>query len=215
MTESEAGPSTGRESGSGRRASIWERLVAKVTWKRALLACGVVAIIAISVIEWQMDVDYQDQIRRYGFTGVFFISLISNATILFPLPGEVALFAAPGIMGLSGFEVFCLGVVASIGATLGELTAYYAGRWGRAAISEKHQDKYHRVGRGMKRYGSAAIFIFSLTPLPFDLVGIAAGSLRYPRWEFLAYCWAGRLIRELIVVYGGWYGWSSIEGIID
>jgi len=67
----------------------------------------------------------------------------------------------------------------------------------------------------MKRYGSAAIFIFSLTPLPFDLVGIAAGSLRYPRWEFLLYCWAGRMIRELIIVYGGWYGWSSVESLID
>ncbi len=183
----------------------------KLTWQRAVLLLGILIIIAVSVAVWQMDINWNEQVKKYGFAGVFVIMLGSSMTIFFPLPGEVALFAAPGIMEVSWIGALGLGLVASAGASLGELTAYFAGLWGRVAITEEYQRDYGRVERGMRRYGGPGIFIFALTPLPFDVVGIAAGSLRFPIWEFLLYCWTGRLIRELLIVYGGWLGWGSVE----
>lgn len=180
---------------------------------KVLLLLGLLLIFAVTVIVWQLDIDWKEQIRAYGYFGVFVLSLVTCATIVLPFPGEVALLAAPGIMNLSWIGVFLLGLVASIGATIGELTAYYAGRWGRAVVAEKYMKHYEQTASRMKRYGGLTIFVFALTPLPFDIAGIAAGSLRFPILEFLAYCWAGRVVRSLIVVYAGWYGWASVERI--
>ncbi len=168
-------------------------------------------MVAVTVVIWQLDIDWKEQVRVYGYAGVFLLSLGTSATILFPLPGEVALFAAPGIMELSWLGVFWLGIIASIGAAIGELTAYYTGRWGRAVVTGKYIKDYERTARGMKNYGGAAIFLFALTPLPFDIVGIVAGTLRFPVGQFLLFCWSGRFIRALVIAYGGWYGWESLR----
>ncbi|MFO8101609.1 MAG: VTT domain-containing protein [Dehalococcoidia bacterium] len=163
------------------------------------------------MLVWQLDVDWKEHIRTYGYPAVFILTLVTSATIIFPLPGDVALFAAPGIMDLSWLGVFLLGLVASIGAGIGELTGYYAGRWGRAAVTGKQMKDYEKTAKRMKRYGGLAIFVFAVTPLPFDVVGIAAGTLRFPVGEFFICCWAGRLVRSLVTVYAGWYGWESIK----
>lgn len=180
-------------------------------WKKLLLVLGILLIITVTVIVWQLDVDWKEQIRVYGYFGVFVLSLVTSATIIFPLPGDVALFAAPGIMKLSWLGVFWLGLIASIGAAIGELTAYYAGRWGRSVVARKDAGHYKQTASRLKRYGGLTIFVFALTPLPFDIVGVAAGSLRFPVVEFFIYCWAGRLVRSMVVVYAGWYGWESVK----
>jgi len=183
----------------------------KINWQKTLLVAGILLMVAATVFIWWLDIDWDEQVRAYGYLGVFLLSLVSSVTILFPLPGEVALFAAPGIMELSWLGVFWLSVIASIGASIGELTAYYAGRWGRAVVAGKYMKDYERTARGMKHYGGAAIFVFALTPLPFDIVGIVAGTLRFPVLEFLLFCWAGRFVRALVITYGGWYGWESLR----
>ena len=96
-----------------------------------------------------------------------------------------------------------LAVVASIGAAIGELTSYYAGRWGRDVVASEHSGHYQRTTDNVRRYGGFAIFIFALTPLPFDIVGIAAGTIQFPLGRFLVFCWAGRFLRALVVVYAG------------
>lgn len=176
--------------------------------KKGLLVLAIVLMIVGSILLYQAHIDWEQQVRRYGYFGIFILTLVSSMTILFPLPGEAVLAAAPAIMKLAGIQVFWLGVVASIGGALGELTAYYAGLWGRVAVSDKHQKNYGRIERWMRRYGGVAIFVFALTPLPFDLVGIAAGSLRFPVLKFMVFCWSGRLLRSLLIVY---FGWGSFQ----
>ena len=57
----------------------------------------------------------------------------------------------------------------------------------------------------MKRYGGGTIFLLALVPfIPFDLAGIAAGTLRFSFWKFFLACFAGRLIRALIETYLSW-----------
>ena len=63
----------------------------------------------------------------------------------------------------------------------------------------------------MKRYGSGTIFVFALAPfLPFDLAGIAAGTLRFPFWKFFAATFAGRMLRAFIEVYLVWAIFPSL-----
>jgi len=191
------------------KAPYLKHLRGKFTYKRCLLALGIIAIIAASAIVYVSDINWVLEIRTYRYYAIFFLMLVSSISILFPLPGEALLAASPGLLNLGGSELFWLGLVASIGAALGEITSYFAGYWGRAIITDKYQKGYSKVDHWMRSYGAPAIFVFSLTPLPFDLVGIAAGTLRFPLWKFLLYCWAGRLVRSLLIIYLGW-GSSSL-----
>jgi membrane protein DedA with SNARE-associated domain len=43
-----------------------------------------------------------------------------------------------------------------------------------------------------------------------DLVGIAAGVLRYPVWKFLLVCFLGKAILYTGMAYVGAWGWDTV-----
>ncbi len=175
------------------------RLRAKLSSKHIQILAIVLLISFVAVLIYFFhDVEHLEGFLRYGYVGVFLVTLISSCTILFPVPGELVVWLAG-----AKFPILWLGVVASIGGTLGELTGYLAGYWGRGIVKVEQRKWYERAERWMKRYGSPTVFVFALTPLPFDIVGIASGSLKFPLWKFLLACWAGRLPRSILVAYLG------------
>ena len=136
----------------------------------------------------------------YSYSGVFLINLICCATILFPIPGEAVNIAAGATL-----NPLLVGIVATVGATIGELTSYLVGYLGRKMVPSGYLEKYGKAEYWMKKYGSFAIFLFALLPiLIFDLIGIVAGSARFPLWKFILACFAGRLLRCLIEAYLGY-----------
>ena len=185
----------------------------KVIRGKGLLVLGILCILVLSFIVYQLDIDWEELVREHGFVGIFILMLVTSMTILFPLPGWAVLVIAPGIMGLSGGGIFWLAVVATTGATLGETTGYLAGYWGRVMIPEKHQKNYEKIQRLMRNYGSKGIFIVAMMPFPFDLVGIASGVLRFPLWKFLVYSWPGRMIRTIVLVHLGWGIFEILEKV--
>ncbi|MCK4387252.1 MAG: VTT domain-containing protein [Dehalococcoidia bacterium] len=136
----------------------------------------------------------------YGYSGVFLINLICCATILFPIPGEAVNIAAGATL-----NPLLVGMVATVGATIGELTSYLVGYLGRKIVPSGYLEKYEKAEYWMKKYGSFAIFLFALLPiLIFDLIGIVAGSARFPLWKFILACFVGRLLRCLTEAYLGY-----------
>jgi uncharacterized membrane protein YdjX (TVP38/TMEM64 family) len=65
----------------------------------------------------------------FGYLGCFVISLISNATVVLPVPG-ILLF----IPVISEFNPALLGLVGATGGAIGEITGYLAGRSGRGIV---------------------------------------------------------------------------------
>ena len=56
----------------------------------------------------------------------------------------------------------------------------------------------------MRKRGAVVIFIASLIPNPFfDVLGVAAGALRYPLRRFLLIAWAGKTIKNVGIAYAG------------
>jgi uncharacterized membrane protein YdjX (TVP38/TMEM64 family) len=53
----------------------------------------------------------------------------------------------------------------------------------------------------MKRHGSLTVFVFALTFMPVDAVGIVAGALRFPFWKYLLAIFLGYLPKTLIGCY--------------
>jgi membrane protein DedA with SNARE-associated domain len=160
----------------------------------------VLFLLARSRLDWQ-------ELLVYGHLGIFVVNLVNSATILVPLPGEAINFAAGAIL-----NPLWVGLIASIGATIGELTSYAAGYWGRKVFLGPYVERYKRAETWLNRYGVFAIFLFALLPvLLFDLLGLAAGSFRYPLWKFILACWAGKILRCLIAAYLGYLGWETLS----
>jgi membrane protein YqaA with SNARE-associated domain len=140
----------------------------------------------------------------YGYLGAFVVALISSGSIVLPVPG-LAIIAAIG--GAPGFNPILVGLIASVGSTLGELTGYGLGFGGRIAVEKI--PKYDTVVGWMRKWGSATIFVLSLIPNPiFDVAGIAAGALKFPLWKFLLWGFVGRVPKTIMYAYLGiWFSW--------
>ena len=143
-----------------------------------------------------------------GYAGIFVVSLLGNATIILPAPSLALVFA----MG-SALAWPLVGLVAGAGEAIGELTGYLAGMGGRAIIED--EKTYGRLVSWMERRGGITIFVLSAIPNPFfDLAGIAAGTLRYPVWRFLLFCWLGKTLKTVVVAWAGAQSIGLIESLL-
>ena len=163
---------------------------------------GLLLVIAIMVVIFYFYRQYPariDQLKAYGYLGAFIISIILNATIILPVSNMAVMMALGVSMSSSGIVgPVMVGVVGAFGAAIGELTGYIAGRSGRDLIAKSRM--YSRVEGWVRRWGWLTIFILSIVPFVFDVVGIAAGALRLPLWKFFIPCWLGRTILYVVMV---------------
>jgi len=175
-----------------------------------LLTIVIVIVISVTLYFFSRDPAVVARLRSYGYAGTFLISLIGNATIFLPgvvlpiLTGfSIVLFPVTGLLG-----PIIIGLTGGTGAALGEIVGYTAGYSGRGVLGKSHI--YRRLVAWVERWGSLAIFIFALVPLFFDLVGLAAGALRFPLWKFILVCWLGRTIMYVFVMMLASLGWESV-----
>jgi len=94
-------------------------------------------------------------------------------------------------------------VAATLGGTVGEFSGYLFGLGGRKAIKKRFGKNIDFFDKLFRRYGSLAIFIFALTPLPDDLVFIPLGVMRYNALKAFIPAFIGKFILNLIIVYSG------------
>ena len=170
----------------------------------------VIAIVAGLQLTYGRHPERLEEFKANFYWGAFLISLIGNATIIFP--GAVlvilsnlgiVLYASTGLVG-----PIIVGLVGGIGAALGEMTGYVAGYSGREIV--RRGQMYGRVEGWVRKWGTLAILLFSLVPFVFDLVGIAAGVLRFPFWKFVLFCWLGRTVLYVAFVTLAAFGWKAV-----
>jgi membrane protein DedA with SNARE-associated domain len=101
-------------------------------------------------------------------------------------------------------------VVAGLGQAVGELSGYLAG-YGGQTMAER-LPRYAQIARWMRRYGPAVIFVLALVPNPlFDVAGIVAGSTRMPLLLFFVSCAMGKILKNLIAAWAGFYGIELLQ----
>jgi membrane protein DedA with SNARE-associated domain len=175
-----------------------------------LLALLFVLAISVALFFFGRNPELITELEGYKYFGAFLISLIGNASIL--LPGIVLpILTGLGVVFYKGVGLagpIMVGLVGGVGAAIGELVGYMAGYSGRGIV--ENSKLYWRLVGWVKRWGSLAIFIFALFPLFFDLVGLAAGVLRFPVWKFVLVCWLGRTILYVVVIVLVALGWHVV-----
>jgi membrane protein YqaA with SNARE-associated domain len=172
--------------------------------ERLLKALSIVLVLTLITAVILLS-DRLPNYKSVGYVGVFVLSFVGSASILVPIPGIAAVCAGPGLIGLFPLWV---GLLASVAESLGELTGYLIGFSGRG-FAENNRF-YPRIERWMQRRGGIALFVASSIPNPlFDLVGVAAGTLKYPVWRFLVAVWAGKLIKSTTIAYACFFGFAG------
>jgi membrane protein YqaA with SNARE-associated domain len=166
-------------------------------WKLTVVRVLVIlAVIALTVLLF-LNRDRVQELEALGYPGVFLLSLLSNATLILPVPG-VLFTSAMGAV----FNPYLVALAAGSGATIGELTGYMAGFSGQGVIENRKW--YDKVTLWMQKYGGITTLVLAFVPNPvFDIVGMVAGALRMPLWKYLTFSWIGKVGKMLLFALGG------------
>ncbi|MEM3658119.1 MAG: VTT domain-containing protein [Candidatus Hadarchaeum sp.] len=145
---------------------------------------------------------------NYGYLGVFMLSLIGALSIVFPIPYTVVIY----MLG-SFLDPFLIAISGGLGSAAGESIGYVLGFFGRIVVSEDRRRKMDYMLKVFDQYGTIAIFLFALTPLPDDLLIIPLGMMRYNPIKFFTICVVGKTLMCLIVALGGRFSISVVKSI--
>ena len=162
-----------------------------------ILALIVVVIVSVYIFSIR---DQAEELAKYGYPGIFLLSILANATVLLPAPGVLFVFAMGAV-----FDPFYVAFAAGAGAAIGELSGYLAGFGGSAVI--ERAGTYDSIKNWMESHPHLSYLLVTLlafVPNPlFDLAGIAAGTLRMSVLKFLFFCWIGKTLKMLLFAFAG------------
>ena len=157
-----------------------------------------------------LDAFFTQLILNLGYFGAALAVFLGSATLFLPTPAFILVFvmAAPQF----GFSPLLLGIAAGLGATFGELVGYGIG-YGSEKLALKHyKEKLKIIEKYFERFGGGfVIFVFAITPLPFDVVGIFCGIVGYDLKKFFAATAMGKIIKYCAITYAGFYGIAWIS----
>jgi membrane protein YqaA with SNARE-associated domain len=157
------------------------------------------AVILISLYIFSIR-DQAKELAKYGYPGIFILSILANATIILPAPGIIFVFAMGAV-----FNPLGVALAAGAGAAIGELTGYLIGFSGRGIV--EHIELYNKLLGWMQKHhrlSYLAIMILAFIPNPlFDLAGVAAGTLKIPVAAFLFFTFIGKTLKMLALAYAG------------
>jgi membrane protein YqaA with SNARE-associated domain len=201
----------GQAQGKAAWKSTLERAAANAAslpWKMIL---PVAATIAMSVAIGIALVRYSHVLMglgNWGYAGVLLVETANSAAVIIPTPSMAYTLAVSQFLN----PVF-VGIIAGIGSSIGELVGYALGVSGRQAVEGNFlHRKFERLAQG--RTG-AALFAFSVLPVPFDVAGIWAGTIKYPIFRFLAFVMAGKIVKMTAVAFAGHYGIALLLNMVN
>lgn len=187
-------------AGEERPEPVKERRWTRQRWVILLIIVAVVIIfVAVYFLSQALDNAW-----LYGYLGAFLISLMASAVVIIPVPAVAVIFVLGAIL-----NPFIVGLMVGLAEPIGELTGYMAGYSGRTTLGNRRF--YKRLEDWMKRRGSLVLFGFSAIPNPFfDVVGIAAGAVRYPIWKFLLVLLVGKTVKGMLVACAGYFALRAL-----
>ncbi len=155
------------------------------------------------MIEW-----LENLIINYSYLGIFLVSLITSATLFIPFPSQILLM----ILSLK-LNPFLLSLSAALGSSFGELTSYILS-YGSLKVIEKKKESIEKYINKIKMLGRkstfALIFLFALTPLPDDIIGIYCGLTNYDVKKYFIATFLGKFLFFIALTYLSKYSFSLV-----
>lgn len=176
-----------------------------------LLGAMLVFAGCLAVLFFALDLG-KDDLRRWGYAGLFGIVLLRSASVVLPMPGGGVIFAAGGLLDpVAGIPApIVVGIVAGFAESFGELTGYGAGMGGSAML--KDRAVYRRIKHWVEKRPFTTVFLMTFTPpVLFDVAGLAAGAARVPIRVFYPALLGGKILRDILVATAGYYSLGIVE----
>jgi len=161
-------------------------------WGSALVALVALNVVVYLVLGTEPAQDFLTRLQGWGVVGAFLLALLTNLTVALPVPYNPIVLQ---MMEASDVP-WLLAVVVALGASLGEITGYLAGRAGRGSFTGTRFGDW--IARQLRHPVRAfwVIVAVSAPPFPaFDIAGMAAGALGVRWWLFFSAAFLGRLLR--------------------
>ena len=134
---------------------------------------------------------------RFGYLGLFVISFL--AASLLPLSSELVVLAMPPL----GFNIWLVGIVATLGNFSGALLNYYVGLKGTdfayGRFFETKGRWWERASNFYNRYGPIALF-FSWVPFIGDPLTAVAGAFKMRLAVFTFWVMLGKGLRYVVLL---------------
>jgi membrane protein YqaA with SNARE-associated domain len=154
----------------------------------------------------------QGTIQTYGYLGVFLISLISTVSI-YPIPLSIPIFIAGAFL-----NPFLVALIAGLTSTAGEFLGYVMGFGGQMFLRlqkrKKQRKRMSKIKSMLENKGFWALPLLAFIPIPYHLVGISAGLLKYNKKKFFLGVFIGRISRMLLYSFAGFFGFKLILSFI-
>ena len=131
---------------------------------------------------------------------VFIVSFLSSIILFIPIPYAPVLVVATFS---SNLDINLIAVVSAIGVTAGRTLIFILSYQGNRILSNRIKENMLPLKRLLKKYGWIGSFLAAITPFPpDDVVIILLGMVKLSPWKFIITNFAGKLISNLIVVWG-------------
>ena len=161
-----------------------------------------IAFCAAVIYYW----DYLLLLERYGYAGIFFISILAGGTVVVPVPGLVVVFTMGSVL-----HPAIVGASAGLGEAVGSLSIYLTGYGGHSTFKTLNSRITSRFEAWLQRRGAVAVFLMSavINPLYYPFTAMA-GLMHFGLVKFFFLSWAGKTVKNTVVAYLGFLGLGSL-----
>ena len=155
---------------------------------------------------WQEFIKFS----KYGYIGIFVLSLISGFLPMIPVPDIVFVFALGAVL----VPVY-IGLLAGLGESIGSMGVYVTGYSSARAFHALDHGVMSKFRDWMKTRGSFSVFAMSaiFNPLfyPFTVI---AGMMHFGWWRFFLLMLAGKSLKNVVVAYAGYFGVKALLDLV-
>lgn len=156
--------------------------------------------------------EYVQNFQRWGYPGVFLLTLLTGSGLPIPLPYMLVVFTLGAVL-----KPALVGVASGLGCAVGQLILYVIGYAGRPFLAandlpdSKVAKMYSRIPVWARRRTSLFIFLTNavLNPLAVPIT-LAISASGFRTWKFFLASFAGNTVKSLIIAYCGYFGLGSI-----
>ena len=124
---------------------------------------------------------------KFGYAGVFVFNLFG--------PGTLLVFSLAKHM-----NIFGLALASALGMSLNDSVSWLVGKSGDVIIPRSK--KVEKIEAILHKFGLIAFFVWSLIPIPYDIIGFIAGYLEFPYKSFVLPMFFGKFVRFIILGFG-------------
>jgi membrane protein YqaA with SNARE-associated domain len=144
-----------------------------------------------------------------GGLGLFAVAIVDSSVIPLPLPGstDLLLLLLTAHRGTTVITAIWLAFCSFAGSLVGGYLTWSAGRKGGEVALERYVPAriLGHVKGWVEKYGAWSVALSAILPPPIPLTPflLAAGALKIPRWRFMLFYGAARMVRYGLLAWLG------------